>query len=69
VVTVVILDDALRKEIVRSTEYRTDAYIMDRFGISYNTFRKIESCLPIRESLAVRLRMRLASQMENADLV
>jgi len=35
---------------------------MERFGISYNTFRKIERRQPIRVSVAERLRARLASE-------
>jgi hypothetical protein len=32
---------------------------MERFGISYNTLRKIEGGLPIRSSVAVRLAKRV----------
>jgi hypothetical protein len=63
----VVLEDNLRKKIIDLTENRTDQYLTEKFGISYNTFRKIESCLPVRASLADRLRVRLGAQVELED--
>lgn len=40
---------------------QTDSVLMSRFGISYNTFRKIISGQPIRCSVADRLEKRLSS--------
>lgn len=34
---------------------RTDESLQRQFGISYNTWRRIESGAPIRQSLALRL--------------
>ncbi|MET0240005.1 MAG: hypothetical protein ABW184_08915 [Sphingobium sp.] len=41
--------------------YRTDAALNARFGISYNTWRKLIAGQPVRASLLSRLESRLAS--------
>lgn len=38
----------------------TDEALMGRFGISYNTWRKVRSGEPIRRSVADRLEQRMA---------
>lgn len=63
----VVLEEKLRKKIIDLTKNRTDQYLTEKLGISYNTFRKIESCLPVRDSLANRLRVRLGSQDNDGD--
>lgn len=40
---------------------RTDEALSDRFGISYNTWRKLIAGEPVRASLAERLEARLAT--------
>ncbi|CAN5190625.1 hypothetical protein BH10PSE12_BH10PSE12_33760 [soil metagenome] len=40
---------------------RTDEALNDRFGISYNTWRKLLAGRPIRTSLANRLKIRIAA--------
>lgn len=39
----------------------TDEALMDRFGISYNTWRKVRMGSPIRHSVAERLEQRLCA--------
>jgi hypothetical protein len=39
--------------------YRTDEALNDRFGISYNTWRKLIAGQPVRASLLNRLEARL----------
>jgi hypothetical protein len=38
---------------------RTDEKLQERFGISYNTWRRIDAGLPVRVSLAERVLHRL----------
>ena len=45
--------------VVQNCPGRTDRVLMDHFGISYNTFRKIEAGERIRGSVAFRLENRL----------
>lgn len=42
---------------------RTEEAVMDRFGISYNTLRKIERGEPIRASVAARLLERIKDEL------
>ena len=46
--------------------YRTDAALGARFGISYNTWRKLIAGQPIRASLLSRLETRIRSLEEQA---
>jgi hypothetical protein len=39
----------------RNCPARTDEALQDRFGISYNTWRRIDAGRPIRASLAQRI--------------
>lgn len=48
--------------VLRSCPARTEAAVMSRFGISYNTFRKIERGEPIRASVAQRLLERIEEE-------
>lgn len=57
------LDEELVAYMLRECPGRTDEALMERFGISYNTFRKIEAGLPIRKSLAERLEVRLQDEL------
>jgi len=41
---------------------RTEEAVMARFGISYNTLRKLEAGSPIRSSLATRLKERVRDE-------
>ncbi|RYG97297.1 MAG: hypothetical protein EON58_10080 [Alphaproteobacteria bacterium] len=56
------LKDELRDYLLRNCPKRTERVLMERFGISYNTFRKIEAGGLIRRSLAVRLESRLEAE-------
>ena len=60
----IVLEKLVTSYIVDNAPGRTDAVLMDRFGISYNTFRKIEARQPIRESLAGRI----IDRIENEEL-
>lgn len=64
-------DDDLTAYLLRACPGRTDEALMGRFGISYNTFRKIEAGHPIRRSLAERLEGRLLRELSSSveDLV
>lgn len=57
------LEQKLSRHILAHCPARTDQALRDRFGISYNTLRKIEAGRPIRGSLARRLRDRLADEL------
>lgn len=45
--------------VLQGCSVRTEEAVMNRFGISYNTLRKIERGEPIRASVAQRLRARI----------
>lgn len=45
----------------RHLDGRTDAALNARFGISYNTWRKLDAGEPVRASVATRLASRLSS--------
>jgi hypothetical protein len=57
---VVTLSAEMTKYLVQNCPERTNQAIMDKFGIGYNTFRKIEAGEPIRPSLAERLTKKLS---------
>lgn len=46
---------------------RTDEALQPRFGISYNTWRKIEHGLGVRRSVAERLVQRVTAEWEKAS--
>ena len=64
----VTLKDELRDYLLRNCPKRTERVLMERFGISYNTFRKIEAGGLIRRSLAVRLESRLEVERRSEKL-
>jgi len=53
------LDEDCTQYVLTHCPTRTDAALMRRFGISYNTLRKIEARSPLRPSLAARLHARI----------
>lgn len=55
----VIVDTAVIKTMESFLTGRTDETLNDQFGISYNTWRKLQAGIPIRVSLAGRLLKRL----------
>lgn len=57
------VDPALIARVRAMVTYRTDAALTERFGISYNTWRKLIGGQPVRASLLTRLEERL-SQLE-----
>lgn len=59
----IVLEKKFVHHILRNCPGRTDEALQSRFGISYNTLRKIESGEPIRRSLARRLKDRLADEL------
>ncbi|WP_430386437.1 hypothetical protein [Blastomonas fulva] len=56
------LPDDIADYVLRSCPARTEEAVMSRFGISYNTLRKIERGEPIRASVAQRLLGRIADE-------
>ncbi|MGQ2940600.1 MAG: hypothetical protein ACT6Q7_08435 [Blastomonas fulva] len=56
------LPDDIADYVLRSCPARTEEAVMSRFGISYNTLRKIERGEPIRASVAQRLLERIADE-------
>jgi hypothetical protein len=58
----VVLDGELKDYVISNCPARIDEALMERFGISYNTLRKIEAGMPIRRSLALRLETRLREE-------
>jgi hypothetical protein len=56
------LPDDIADYVLRSCPARTEEAVMSRFGISYNTFRKIERGEPIRASVAQRLLERIEDE-------
>ncbi|OAN56522.1 hypothetical protein [Sphingobium sp. TCM1] len=59
--TAVHLDEEMLLQMQRLTTGRTDEALNARFGISYNTWRKLLAGQPIRPSLADRLKLRIAA--------
>lgn len=47
----------------RTCPARTDEALQDRFGISYNTWRRIDAERPIRRSLAQRIIKRVGTEI------
>lgn len=59
----VTLEQDVIRRILETCPARTDEALQARFGISYNTLRKIEAGQPVRRSLAERLKERLGAEM------
>ena len=57
------LETAIARHILQHCPARTNDALRERFGISYNTLRKIEAGEPIRVSLARRLRDKVADEV------
>jgi len=55
------LSPAIAGIMVATVKVRTKEALMAQFGISYNTWRKIEANEPLRSSLADRIEKRLRS--------
>jgi len=53
-----VLDQLLSERLRREVTAQTDAALMEQFGISYNTWRKVRAGDPIRASVADRLEQR-----------
>ena len=56
----VIIDESVVRDMERLLTGQTDEALNYRFGISYNTWRKIKIGKSVRNSLADRLQSRLA---------
>ncbi|HEX7871766.1 MAG TPA: hypothetical protein VF475_02570 [Sphingobium sp.] len=54
------VDPALVNRLRMMVTYRTDEALNARFGISYNTWRKLMAGQPVRASLLSRLEARVA---------
>lgn len=54
-----LLDPAVIERMKMLVESRTRTSLNDRFGISYNTWRKLIAGDPVRTSLAERLQQRI----------
>ncbi|MCE7798417.1 hypothetical protein LWE61_17910 [Sphingobium sufflavum] len=48
--------------------HRTDAALTERFGISYNTWRKLIAGMPVRASVLSRLEARVAMLEAQGDM-
>lgn len=59
----ITLKEEIAAYLLHNCPGRTDEMLMPRFGISYNTFRKIEKGEPIRNSVAERLIERITCEM------
>ena len=59
------LNEAVARHILQHCPARTESALRDRFGISYNTLRKIERREPIRRSVAERLQQRLQAELSS----
>jgi hypothetical protein len=57
------IKEELRHYVLANCPKRTEPMVMERFGISYNTLRKIEAGHPIRASVAERLEERISREM------
>jgi hypothetical protein len=62
------LDEEIAKYILGNCSGRTGDVLMDRFGISYKTFRKIEAGSLIRRSLAARLEARVGVEQAHSSV-
>lgn len=60
------VDPALIERLKVLVESRTRTSLNDRFGISYNTWRKLIAGDPVRTSLAARLQERIR-QLETTE--
>ena len=60
------LEQEVARFVLEQCPARTDEALQDRFGISYNTLRKIEAGAPIRASVAMRLKERICGS-DNRD--
>jgi hypothetical protein len=61
------LDEECTQYVLNHCPKRTDDALMQRFGISYNTLRKIEARSPLRPSLATRLHDRIHREREDGS--
>ena len=59
----VCLPDYVSEYVLKHCPARTDEALRERFGISYNTLRKIQSGDPIRRSVATRLEERVKAEV------
>ncbi|WP_370170051.1 hypothetical protein [Sphingobium abikonense] len=59
------LEEEMILQMQRLVTGRTDEALNARFGISYNTWRKLLAGQPIRPSLADRLKARIAALEAN----
>ncbi len=57
------LNTEISQYVLNNCPARTDEALNLRFGISYNTLRKIESGSPIRPSVAARLEQRVQTEL------
>lgn len=61
----VLLDHAIMTSLREMIAGRTDSSLQAQFGISYNTWRKLDANMPIRASVAERLIERVQSLESN----
>ncbi len=57
------VEDRIVQHIIAHCPARTDEALQERFGISYNTLRKIETGQSVRRTLAQRLSERLQNEL------
>lgn len=64
----VFLDQEIMSSLRELIAGRTDSSLQQQFGISYNTWRKLDANMPIRASVADRLVRRIQA-IENTETV
>ncbi|MGK6318372.1 hypothetical protein [Sphingomonas sp. DT-204] len=58
------VDPAVARAMKAMVYRQTDEGLTEQFGLSYNTWRKVRSGLPIRASVAERVELRVRKLME-----
>ncbi|MEC3909754.1 hypothetical protein U5A82_04505 [Sphingobium sp. CR2-8] len=61
------IDPAIVETMKRLATGQTDEALNSRFGISYNTWRKLVAGQPVRRSLAERVTCRVSQMTQCAD--
>lgn len=60
-----LIPETIVSEMRRLSVPKTDEGLQQVFGISYNTWRRIDRCQPIRSSVAERLIHRMCTELKD----
>ncbi|MBO9581469.1 MAG: hypothetical protein J7498_11310 [Sphingobium sp.] len=63
------LDPAAASFMMAAVARQTDEALNAQFGLSYNSWRKIKAGMPIRHSLAERLKQRIHALQRSNDIL